>query len=263
MRRGNIFWGVILVVLGILFFLQTTGLLSDVFGWFWPVFLILLGLWVLTARMWPQSQGSTSQEDFSIDLQGATQLALDFDQGAGSVQLGGGAPAGVAISGTQASGMEIKSRLTGDRLDVEIDAGPSLIPFLGPDGGVWQFRVSEQIPITIDVDAGASSLDFDLSDLKVTSMKVDMGASALKVRLPVNAGSTRLDIDAGAATINLNVPQGVAARLRLHQGASTLDVDQSRFPMQSSGFYQSADYETAANKVEINLDGGANTVKVW
>jgi hypothetical protein len=261
MRRGSIFWGVLLVILGILFILQTSGLISDVFGWFWPVFLILLGVWVLTARMMPQAL--RNQQDFSVDLQGATQLALDFDHGAGSVQLGGGVPNGVAISGTQATGMEVKSHRMGDRLDVEIDAGPSLIPFLGPDGGVWRFLVNQQVPLTLDVDAGASSLDFDLSDLKVTHMKVDMGASILKVKLPTGAGNTRLDIDAGAANINLSVPQGVAARLRLDQGASSLDVDMSRFPMQSSGFYQSADYETAVNKVEINLSGGANTVKVW
>jgi hypothetical protein len=251
-----------LVILVILFMLQTSGLISDVFGWFWPVFLILLGIWVLTARMLPKTWGNAGQQDFSIDLQGATELALDFNLGAGSVQLGSGAP-DVAISGTQATGMEIKSHLVGDRLDVKIDAGPSLIPFLGPDSGIWRFLVHQQVPLTLDVDAGASSLDFDLTDLKVTHLKVDMGASILKVKLPMNAGNTRLDIDSGAATIHLNVPQGVAARLRLDQGASSLDIDELRFPMQGSGFYQSADYETAANKVEINLSGGANALKVW
>lgn len=261
MRRGNMFWGVVLIVLGALFFLQTSGLVSDVFGWFWPIFLILLGVWVIMGRRMSPAQDA-SQESFSIDLQGAAQIALDFDHGAGSVQLSGGAPAGVAISGTQATGMELKSHLVGDRLDVEIDAGPSFIPFLGPDAGVWIFRVNGEVPLTLDVDAGACSLDFDLSNLKVTSMKVDMGASTLKVKLPVSAGYTRLDIDSGAATVDLSIPQGVDARLRIHQGASSLDIDQSRFPMQSSDFYQSSDYENAANKVEINLDGGANTVKV-
>lgn len=261
MQRGSMFWGVILVVLGILFFLQTNGLISDVFGWFWPVFLILLGVWVMMGRMTPQV--NASQDDFSIDLQGAAQLALDFDHGAGSVQITGGAPVGVAISGTQATGMEIKSHLVGDRLDVEIEAGPSFIPFLGPDGGIWHFRVNGEVPLTFDVDAGACSLDFDLSELKVTSMKVDIGASTLKVKLPARAGYTLLDVDSGAATLDLSIPQGVALRLQLSQGASSIDIDLARFPMKSSNFYQSADYETAENKVEIKLDGGANTVKVW
>jgi hypothetical protein len=224
---------------------------------------MLLGVWILVGRIMPQWRGSANDETFSIDLQGATQVSLDFDHGAGSVQVVSGAPAGVAISGTQATGMDVKSHLSGDRLEVKIDAGPSFIPFLGPESGVWRFQLNQDVPLTLDVDAGASSLDFDLTDLKVTTMKVDMGASTLKLKLPANAGNTLLDIDSGAATLDLSVPQGVGLRLRLKQGASTVDVDQSRFVMQGSGLYQSADYDTAANKVEISLDGGANTLKVW
>jgi hypothetical protein len=112
-------------------------------------------------------------------------------------------------------------------------------------------------------------LDFDLTDLKVTQIKVHTGASTLKIKLPANAGNTFVDIDSGATTLDLIVPDSVAARVRTKQAASTINVDQSRFPLRDSappsGYsaqYQSADYDTAANKVEIDLDGGANTVNV-
>ena len=261
MRRGDIFWGGILIILGALFLLQANGRLSDVFGWFWPLFFILLGAWILATRYLP-GLASDSGEKFSIDLQGATQLALDFDHGAGSVQIGGGAPAGVAVAGSQASGMDVKSHLSGDRLEVKIDAGPTFIPFIGPESGTWHFQLSQEVPITLDVDAGASHLELDLTDLKVTHVSVDTGASTLQVKLPARAGNTLVDIESGAATLDLSVPQGVAARVRVRQGASSIDIDKSRFPMRDTGLYQSADYDTAANKVEINLDGGANTVKV-
>lgn len=262
MRRGNIFWGVMLIVLGSLFFLQRSGVIADVFGWFWPVFIMMLGGWILFSRMIPGAQFEITDEKFSIDLQGAAQVALDLDQGAGAMEVVGGAPSGVAVSGTKAAGMEMKSKLVGDKLEVKIEAGPSFIPFLGPESGVWRFQVSQDVPVTLDVDAGASSMDFDLTDLKVTRMKVDMGASTLKIKFPANAGNTVVDIDAGAASLDFDIPDGVAARLRLKQGASTMDVNQLRFPLQGNGFYQSSDYETAINKVEIDLDGGANTLKV-
>lgn len=261
MRRGNLFWGVVLVVLGMLFFLQNSGLISDVFGWFWPLFLIFLGGWVLMARSWPQPQGI--QEDFSVGLQGAAQLSLKLEHGVGAMQLRGGAPVGVAITGTKASGVEVKDQLNGDQLKVQIEAGLSMVPFVGPDGGVWRFWVTDQIPLTLNVEAGVTDLDFDLNDLKVSFMKVEMGASSLKIRLPMNAVYTRLEIESGAATLDLSVPQGVAVRLELHQNATSFEIDQSRFPMQREHLYQSVDYETAANKVEIKLSGGANSVKVW
>jgi len=261
MRRGDIFWGGILVILGGLFLLQANGMLSDVFGWFWPLFLVLLGAWILAGRFLP-GWASDRGEQFSIDLQGATQLALEFDHGAGSVHVGGGAPAGVAVTGTQASGMDMKSHLVGDKLEVKIDAGPTFIPFLGPDSGTWNFKLNQDVPLTLDVDAGASHMEFDLTDLKVTHISVDTGASSLQIKLPARAGNTLVDIESGAANLDLNIPQGVAARLRVRQGASSIDIDQTRFPLRDGGLYQSADYDVAANKVEINLDGGANTLKV-
>jgi hypothetical protein len=268
MRRGNIFWGGILILLGGLFILQESGRISDVFGWFWPLLLVLLGAWILVGYFMPRAVSDDQGDHFALDLQGATQVALNFNHGAGAVQMSDGAPAGVAVTGTRAAGMSIESHLTGDKLDVKIDAGPSFIPFVGPESGMWRFRFNQDVPLSLNVDAGASNLDFDLTDLKVTYIKVDTGASTLKMKLPARAGNTVVDIDSGATTLDLIVPHGVAARVRTKQAASTINVDQSRFPQRDGlpegqgAQYQSADYETAANKVEIDLDGGANTVNV-
>ncbi|HEY3312865.1 MAG TPA: hypothetical protein VGK00_14590 [Anaerolineales bacterium] len=262
MRRANLFWGVILILLGGLFFLKAIGLISDVLGWFWPLGFILLGVWVLVGRFLPRF--GVSVETFSIDLQGATKLDVDFDHGAGSVFFGGGAPAGVAISGTQGSGLEVSSHLAGDSLGVDIDAGPTFIPFLGPDGGEWRFNLTQEVPVSIKIDAGASGFDFDMTDVRLTYLGVDTGASRIKVKLPANAGHTLLDFQSGAASIELSVPTGVGARIRLEQGASTINIDESRFPLLTSlrNVYQSVDYDSAPNKVEINLVGGANSVRV-
>jgi len=263
-RRGSIFWGVILIVLGLLFFLRASGFLrGDVFGWFWPVFLIILGIWVLAGRYFSRGAGPDGQT-FSIDLQGAAKMELDFDHGAGAVQISGGAPTGVAISGSKASGMDVSSHLAGDSLSVNLNAGPTFIPFLGPDGGEWRFQLTQEVPVAIKVDAGASSMDFDMTDIRLSFLGVDTGASSLKVKLPANAGHTLVDIEAGAASIDLLVPAGVGARIRFDQGVSSMDIDEQRFPFfaASANLRQSADYDSAANKVEINLEGGASSIRI-
>ncbi len=50
-------FGLILVALGVLFLLKNLGLISgDVWGIFWPILLIILGLWIVigsfTKRKW-------------------------------------------------------------------------------------------------------------------------------------------------------------------------------------------------------------------
>jgi len=263
MKRGNLFWGVILIMLGVLFLLQTLGIINDVLGWFWPSVLILLGVWVLAGRFLPNM--TASGETFSIDLQGATRVDLEVDLGAGSLILAGGAPTGVALVGAKGTTLDVNSGLsTSSSLGIKISAGPSFLPFLGPDGGEWHFSLSPEVPLGIKVDAGASNLDFDLTDLKVTYLGVDTGASSLKVKLPAQSGQTLLDVESGAARIEIFVPEGVGARIRLEQGASSVDIDEKRFPPLAGlgNLYQSADFDTAVNKAEINLEGGANSVKV-
>lgn len=263
MRRGSIFWGLVLILLGGLFLLQARGLIADVFGWFWPIVLILLGAWIVFGRFIPF--GSSGGETFSIDLQGAARVDLDFDHGAGTVVLTGGAPTGVAITGLQAAGKDVSSHLSGDCLTVDLNAGPTFIPFLGPDGGEWRFQVTQEVPVNLKVDAGASSLDFDFTNVRLAFLGVDTGASTLKVKLPANAGHTLVDVESGAATIEMVVPEGVAARIRCEQGVSSMNIDEKRFPRAASmsNLYQSPDYDSTANQVEISLEGGANSVKIW
>jgi hypothetical protein len=259
MRRGSIFWGLILILLGGLFLLQVQGLITDVFGWFWPIVLIFVGALIVFDRFIPR--GGSSGETFSINLEGAAKVDMDFDHGAGTVVMTGGAPLGVALNGLQGAGMDVNSHRDGDTLTVDLNAGPTFIPFLGPEGGEWRFQVTEEVPVHLKVDSGASSLDFDFTNVKLAFLGVDTGASSLKVKLPANAGNTLVDIESGAASVDLSVPEGVAARIRIEQGVSSVDIDETRFPA-SGSLRQSPDFDSAANKVEISLEGGANSVKI-
>ncbi len=50
MHRNRLFWGLVLILLGTLFLLQTMGVLAwSVWAYFWPLVLILLGAWILRA----------------------------------------------------------------------------------------------------------------------------------------------------------------------------------------------------------------------
>ena len=48
MRRQGLFWGSVILLLGALLLLQTLGVFSfNVWGVFWALFLIFLGVWFL------------------------------------------------------------------------------------------------------------------------------------------------------------------------------------------------------------------------
>jgi len=262
MRRGELFWGGLLVILGVLFFLQASGYLTgDVFGWFWPIFIILLGIWVLTGGFTRRSRFSGA-EKFSVPLQGAKEATLAIDQGAGEVQLRPGASPGDFLTGVTAVGMNHSEWHDGERLLVRLEAGPSFIPVLGPEGGVWEFRLSQDIPIALSIHSGASRLDLDLTDLRVTSLAFDGGASRIHLNLPARVENAVANIQAGAAQIEVQVPSGVALRFR-SKVVGRLLIDESRFPRLEEGLYQSADYTSAQYHAEVTVDGGATSVRIY
>jgi LiaI-LiaF-like transmembrane region len=261
MRRGELFWGILLVVLGGLFALKQAGYLAgDVFSWFWPVFIIAAGVWVVLGTG-SRSQPRPSQENLSIPLQGAKTASLRIDSGVGRISLGAGAKGGDFVTGVQAPGMNHTEGLNGDHLEVSIEAGPSVFPFLGPEGGVWQYSLDARTPTTIAIHSGATRLDVDLKDLNVTRFSFQGGASSLNLTLPATVESMAADIEAGAAGIELRVPDGVALRLRAKTVGSVI-VDEGRFPRRDLDLYESPDYDVAARRADVSVEGGATSLRV-
>jgi len=264
MRRDYIFWGAVLILLGGLMFLNNAdirlpGGISPM-QLFWPSVLILLGGWIMFGYL---VRGNVEAEDVSIDLQEASQASLKLSHGAGRIIVGAGAAPGQLLNGSFAGGIKHSARLSGDRLDVHFEAHPfAFPPFLGGWQGLeWNFNLNREIPLTLRLETGASRSELDLRELKVTDLKVSTGASKTDITLPANAGMTTVKVELGAASLDLVVPQGVAARIRAEQGVSAIEIDTARFSY-SNGIYESPDYSSAPNKADIRIEAGAGRVAV-
>jgi len=61
--------------------------------------------------------------------------------------------------------------------------------------------------------------------------------------------------------VRVNVPSNVALKMRATSGLGSINVDRQRFPRHGS-YYQSDDYENAANKVELEIESGVGSVDV-
>lgn len=259
MRRDNIFWGGALILFGVLFLLQAQGLINNVFRFFWPVILMLIGGWMIANVLWKPSLSES--DTFSIPLGNAKSVKYKFAHGAAQIDITGGAPSGQAVVGASAAGMNQESHLDGDRLNVKIEAGPSLIPFMGPMDGVWRYQITQAVPVTLKIEAGASKLDIDLKDVLATHIELQTGASSVNMTLPAR-GASLLDVEAGAASINIRVPESTAARIRIKEGVTALNVDANRFPQLDSGIYQSPNYDTSPDRAEIVVEAGLGSITV-
>jgi len=207
--------------------------------------------------------GSTSgvPERLAVPLEGAADAEVMVTFGAGHLRLGAAAP-GLLVDGEYAGGVK-----------VERGGGPGrvrLSPPSPPAGWTWDrapytwsMGVTAEVPLRLRVESGAADAQLDLSTLRVAELRLRTGASDTSVTLPAAAGLTRVDAEGGAASIRFRVPDGVAARVRSSIALGSSDVDLARFPRNAAGNgWESPDFATAANRVEIEVRGGIGSVSV-
>jgi hypothetical protein len=268
MRRDSLFWGLILVLIGILFLIDNLDIFDvDFWNLLWPLLIIVLGLWVL----WSATLGrpEVTVEEAVIPLEGATRARVRVRHGAGRLRIYAGTEPDQLLAGTFGGGLEYQSRRTGDELDVRMRVRHiswSFRPFpwlVGTQSARdWSFGLNSQIPLALELETGAGESRLDLSDLQVTELRIQTGANSTDLLLPAHAGQTRARIDAGVASATIRVPPDVAARIRAEGGLTSVDVDQQRFP-RSGRTYVSPDYETAVNKIDLDVQTGVGSIRIY
>lgn len=251
-------WPVLLVTVGTLLFLDFAGVLDvdtlDLLARWWPMVLILIGLLVLAGAVWPRGRGV--EDRVSVPLTGAPSGEVVLKFGAGRLDVGRGSP-GVLVDGTFEGGV-IRRDLGPGRVELEADIS-QVFPF--GNQLHWQVGLAPDLPLALRFEGGASKTVLDLAELQVTALTVKTGASDTRIVLPRDVPACDIRIEAGAAQVAVEVPAGVAARIRSQVGLGTTSVDTVRFPRTPDG-WESADFATAERRAEVRVSGGVGSVRI-
>jgi hypothetical protein len=289
-HQGVPVFAIVLVVVGVLLLLQTTGAVSwDVWGslWrFWPAVIIAIGLNIFLGRRAPllasalvsllligvvtwavvlaSNESRTAVTSFAEPLDGLTSVEVRVDFGAGDMVLRS-LPAGSSnlVEGKfKTPGIAAQASLArkGERGELEIRTERRTW-WAGAPKADWQVELSRAPKLDLQLNAGAADVEFDLRELQVSQLDVDVGAADIDITMPASAGDVRAVVEGGAADIQITIPQGVHARITSTSGLSSVKVDSSRFP-KTDGAYQSPGYDTATNRIALELKVGAASVNV-
>jgi hypothetical protein len=264
MRRNNLFWGVIILLAGILLLLNTLNILTFNF-WliFWPLFLILIGFWFLLGpRLF---RYEAAEEQISIPLDGASEAEIHINHGAGRLVINSAGLVNELCTGAVYGGANKQISRSGTVLSVELSMKDitMMVPFPNVDfkGFNWNLSLNRDLPIRLFLKTGAGESTVDLGDTLVKDLYIETGASSTQVTLPARAGQTRVVAKAGMAALNFQIPQGVAARISTHVGIAGIEIDMNRFP-KIGDVYQSPDFDSAINKVDIEIEAGMGGIDI-
>lgn len=253
-------WPIVWVVVGVVLMLSTTSNLGQgpaetLVAW-WPWLAIALGAWFIVGALVPP--GSRVEERLVVPLAGAGMAAVRLRFGAGTLRIRPAA-AGNLVDGEFPGGVRRRTLAPG-RVELEQDTSHGL-PWLDHRAD-WIVGLTAEVPLDLRLETGANRSTVDLRELRVRTFELQTGASETRVILPRAAGMTTVRAEAGATSLTIEVPGGVAARIRTRVALADVRVDESRFPPLSAGGYQSPDYETATNRVDIELQGGVGSIRV-
>ncbi len=265
MSRDNLFWGLLLLIAGAILLGNNLGYFSFDARLLWPLFIILLGVYILLGQGYYPSR-SVEGQDISLPLDGATEAIVHIEHGAGRLRISGAAQKDQLLSGrfhNMAHSVDKSGKRLNARLRSTLTGGMFWIfPWnWGHRGHEWNFALNSEIPLTLDIDTGASDNQLDLSEIKLDKLDLDTGASSTSILLPKKGGHSRVEISCGAASVNIEIPSGVAADIRSESGLADISIDEQRFP-RSGKHYISPDYDTAANKIDLRLETGVSSVKI-
>jgi hypothetical protein len=265
MSRDSLFWGLLLLIAGATFLGNNLGYFSFDLRLIWPLFIVLLGVYILLGQSY-YSGRRVKGEQVILPLDGASEAIVHIEHGAGSLRISGASKKDELLNGTFHN-VDASIDKSGNRLSARLRSTLSggmfwLFPWnWGHRGHEWNFSLNADIPLTLDIETGASDNKLDLSQIKLHKLDLDTGASSTSIILPKAGGHSRVEISCGAASMNIEIPVGVAADIRSESGLADISIDEARFP-RSGKHYISPDYDSAANKVDLRLETGVSSVKI-
>ncbi|MBV8388219.1 MAG: hypothetical protein JO080_00310 [Mucilaginibacter sp.] len=112
----------------------------------------------------------------------------------------------------------------------------------------------------VQLDAGATDVNFDLSKFKVKAIKLNGGAGSFAIKLGQPLATTDINISTGAASVKFTIPQNAACRITKSSAFSSDDFE--GFTKKNDCDYETPGFDAAKNKFYIHFSGAMSGFEV-
>ncbi len=112
---------------------------------------------------------------------------------------------------------------------------------------------------TLDIDAGAADIDFNLEKFKVKKVIIDAGAADIDLKVGEKYDDVKISVDAGACNVTIYIPENSGCKVSTSTFLSNKTLKGFK---KTDGRYYTPNYEEAENKIYIDLESAASSLKV-
>jgi hypothetical protein len=201
-----------------------------------------------------------SNEEIMVKKDGAKELEVVLNFGAGRMDVAGGADewvSGNAIYEPEKMKPEVSYDLDGKVGKVEISQ-PNEFK-IGKMKNEWDLKMNEDVPVDLVVNAGASETDLDLKGIQLSSLEVNAGVGEITVDLGGDwKESFKARISSGVGKMTVILPKDIGVRINANKGIGSSSFD--NLISKGNGVYVNEVYEDAKVKIDLDADIGVGEV---
>lgn len=203
----------------------------------------------------------------NISLDGAQQGELKVTLGAGKLLLQGGAPPGAFMETTVFSKSPVwqpgfSRSMNASKLRVAmIDKGHKAKEWFAVDSpNTWEIRMTDAVPLDLDVDVGAGDSRLELGALNLSTLSMKNGAGDARLDLAgYHGGRFDADIENGVGDLTLRVPKDSNTKIEVQNGVG--DIADSGL-IRENGSFTTAGYSSSRPANTIRIKQGIGSISL-
>lgn len=128
-------------------------------------------------------------------------------------------------------------------------------------GNDLNLTLARDLPVDLEVDAGAAGVKLDLERIMARIVDIDTGASSVWMKLGSKQAKVDVNIDTGVSSVEIEVPKEAGVRLKLDSGLSSRNLPSDLEKVDDST-YQSKGFEDSKVQFNINIDIGLSSLDI-
>jgi hypothetical protein len=198
----------------------------------------------------------------SVELKGAKAAHVIVHMPSGMLSIEGGAEKLMQAEFNQGAAW------SAPEVDYQVDDGvgtltidqQSASQFVGHTDNTWRLKLTDQVPLELEIDVGAGRSDLNLSKIDLTSLRLNIGAGQVNVDLTgERSKDLHAEIHGGVGEAIVRLPKAIGVVAYVHGGLGSIDVHGLK---EEDGQYVNAAYGKSPNTLNLTVEGGIGHIRL-
>lgn len=257
-------WPLALVFLGISILLKNKTIEKII----WVIFLIIIVIYSMTIQynIFHLSENSTNNINYEYTTH-SENFDSETSKGKLDLKIGG---TRFTMNSDTTEFAELDSNIyklkhnTNTKDDVKIlsiSNDTDSIDFITNEDYYLDLNIDDSIPWDFNIDCGAIYATLDLTNVSMKNFNLDMGAGKLELSLANFPSTSNININCGVSDITLNIPKDAGIKINLQGALNSTNFDSIELN-KNGNEYLSSNYNKSQTKYNINIEMGLGKFEI-